>query len=124
MGALDPFQFRERHARAHLVFGEYDPTQAELDRPSRLQLIMRIIRRIDLAGDWSGWDKRNEGRFELLLSDPYDAQRIGEALRATETVRFSNCVSQRVFDYSPQTWSRLQGLLEGTYANHRERLWT
>jgi len=77
MGALDPFRFRERHPSAHLVFGEYDNTQAKLERPSRLQVIMRLIKRLDLTGDWSGVDKRGEGRFELLLSDAYDAKRIG-----------------------------------------------
>ncbi len=111
MGALDPFAFGQKHAKAHLVFGEYDNTQAPLKNPTRVRVISRLIKRLGLKGDWSGIDLRDEGRYELHLSDEDDAERVGEALQAKKNGKFPGWASQRGFQYDAKTWAKIQQVL-------------
>jgi hypothetical protein len=112
MPAKDLHQFWETHPRPHAVFGDYDATQIKLKDPTRLQVAMRLIKALQLTGDFSGKDDAESGVLELWFADEADAKLYAQGVQAKTTGRKPGYASQRAYNFDARVYVKIAKALD------------
>ena len=112
MGALSRPTFFDKYPRPFAVFGDYDTSKSRPSEPTRLQLALKLVKALGMAGDYSGADDTKEGTVELWFSEEFDAKRFADATLAKKgTGRKPGYQSQRSFSYDARCYSMIQKAL-------------
>jgi hypothetical protein len=105
-------KFLDKHARPHVVFGDYDLSAKKPTDPTRLQLALRLINALGVTGDYSGVDDTHDGTVEAWFSEASDAQRFADAIPAKGIGgRSPGYRSQRAFSYDARCYAKIQKAL-------------
>ena len=84
MATMSGPDFHDKHPRAHLVIGEYDSAwmiNPETEQ-TRLGLLMRLAKAIDVTGDYTMADKVADGVIQASFATAEDASGFSYAVQA------------------------------------------
>lgn len=116
--------FREKHPKSHLVVVPYDP--AKFYNPetewTRFSLMMGIINRLGLEGEYTGIDKATQGVILLMFAERDDAVRFSAELGAKPVEFGPDWLSASTFYLDEPTYLRLRDEHEARYQRRLEEL--
>ena len=116
--------FRTKHPRSHLIVIPYD--QSKFYDPesewTRFTLMMGVIRKLQLEGEYTGIDRASEGVILLMFAERDDADRFSVELGAKPVGFGPDWLSASTFFLDEPTYLRLRDDQEARYQQRLEEL--
>jgi len=119
MATMSGPDFHDKHPHPHLVIGEYD--RAWVINPeteqTRLGLLMRLAKAIDVTGDYTMTDKVADGVIQVSFATAEDAAGFAYAVQAkpvasaTLSTSDPGQASKSAFDYDRAAYDKIRRAL-------------
>jgi hypothetical protein len=113
MATMSGTDFHNKHPHAHLVIGEYD--RAWVINPkteqTRLGLLMRLAKAIDVTGDYTMTDKVADGVIQVSFATAEDASGFAYAVQAKPSTSDPGQASKTAFDYDRAAYDKIRRAL-------------
>jgi hypothetical protein len=111
---LSPWQFAERHPKAHTIIGHYNPFE-QIDeegtgRPSYFSVFSSVQNDLSLVGDCTSLVHASSATLRLSYALAQDAARVCALVDAVPSESPADCASLAIFRYDRPLYDRLRDL--------------
>jgi hypothetical protein len=111
---LSPWQFAERHPKAHTIIGHYNPCE-QIDeegtgRPSYFSVVSTAQNGLSLKGDRTALVHPSSATLRLSYALAEDAARVCALVDAVPRESPAECASLAIFRYDRALYDRLRAL--------------
>ncbi len=116
--------FRVKHPRSHLVVIPYDQTKSynpEIEW-TRFDLMMSIIAKLQLEGEYTGTDRTPEGAILMMFAEQDDAIRFSAELGAQPVEFGPNWLSASAFYLDEPGYLKFRDQCEAQYQRRLDEL--
>ena len=113
MATMSGPEFHDKHPHAHLVIGEYDSAwviNPETEQ-TRLGLLMRLAKAIDVTGDYTMTDKEADGVVQVSFATAEDASGFAYAVQAKPSASEPGQASKSAFAYDRVAYDKIRRAL-------------